>query len=361
MSIRKRTWEILEIADGDDHTSRVVDFTLFFLVGANVLAIILESVPSIHLAYKLFFHWFELISVAVFSIEYLLRVWSCVEDPDRINKAGTTTRIRFMGTSMALIDLAAIAPFYLQIILPGMDLRFLRVLRMLRILKLTRYSSAMNVLLRVLHKERQAFGAVFTILLMVLIMVSCGIHLVEGHIQPEAFGSIPDAMWWALATLTTVGFGDVTPITPLGKIFGALVMVIGIGVIALPAGILASSFSEILRRRQQEFRLSVKEAMEDGEISDDEAYELDKIREELNLTEEDSHELRSQTQKELEVAKKYEVAWEKIAIQDVEGKATKQAEAPLEKEQEQALDQGGHDHPYCCPHCGSKLRDNRFK
>lgn len=343
MGVRKRTWEILEIAGEGDKTSRLVDFALFFLVGANVLAIIIESVPSIHLAYKPYFHWFDVISVLLFSIEYLLRVWSSVENLEHKQESYMATRLKFMGSSMALVDLAAIAPFYLQILLPGMDLRFLRVLRMLRILKITRYSLAMNVLLGVLHKEREAFIAVFTILIMVLIMTSCGIHLVEGHIQPEAFGSIPDSMWWALATLTTVGYGDVAPITPLGKIFGAMVMIIGIGIIALPAGILASSFSEILRRRQQEFRLSVKKAMEDGEISDDEAAELNKIREELNLSEEDSKELSSQTQKELEVDKRYEVAWEKIAIRDVEGEVTNQRQP--------------HDHSATCPHCGGKLPD----
>jgi voltage-gated potassium channel len=348
MEIRKRTWDILEIAEAGDKTSRIVDFALFFLVGANVLAIILESVPSIHLAYKSFFYWFELISVILFSIEYILRVWSSVEAPEHLKQSHTATRFKFMGSSMALIDLAAIAPFYLQILLPGMDLRFLRVLRMLRILKITRYSLAMNVLLRVLHKEREAFIAVFTILLMVLIMVSCGIYLVESRAQPEAFGSIPDSMWWALATLTTVGFGDVTPITPLGKFFGAMVMIIGIGIIALPAGILASSFSEILRRRQQEFRLSVKKAMEDGEITDDEAEELNKIREELNLSEEDSEELSSQTKKELEVDKRYEVAWEKIAIRDIENEATNQKEG---------IDQEPHAHSATCPHCGGKLPD----
>ncbi len=349
MISRKRTWEILEIASLDDHTSRMVDYAIFFLVGTNVLAIILESVQSIHLAYKPFFYWFDLFSVVIFSIEYLLRVWSSVENPNRCEKSHSSTRLKFMGSSMALIDLAAIAPFYLQMLLPGMDLRFLRVLRMLRILKITRYSSAMNVLLRVLHKERQAFTAVFTILLMVLIMVSCGIHLVEGRVQPEAFGSIPDSMWWALATLTTVGFGDVTPITPLGKIFGALVMVIGIGIIALPAGILASSFSEILRRRQQEFRLSVKKAMEDGEITEDEAAELNKIREQLNLTEEDSDELQNQTQKELDVDKRYEVAWEKQAIRDVEEETGIQGIS--QPDQGQAV----HGHQTTCPHCGGKL------
>jgi voltage-gated potassium channel len=320
-----------------------VDFALFFLVGANVLAIILESVPSLHQAYKSYFYWFELISVILFSIEYILRVWSSVEDPEHRKDSHTATRFKFMGSSMALIDLAAIAPFYLQILLPGMDLRFLRVLRMLRILKITRYSLAMNVLLRVLHKEREAFIAVFTILLMVLIMVSCGIYLVESRAQPEAFGSIPDSMWWALATLTTVGFGDVTPITPLGKFFGAMVMIIGIGIIALPAGILASSFSEILRRRQQEYRLSVKKAMEDGQITDDEAEELNKIREELNLSEEDSIELSSQTNKELEVDKRYEVAWEKIAIKE----ASEHEELPKTEDT--------NEHLTTCPHCGEKL------
>jgi voltage-gated potassium channel len=346
MEIRRRTWEILEIAEKGDKTSRIIDFALFFLVGANVLAIILESVPSLHQAYKSFFYWFELVSVILFSIEYILRVWSSVDDPKHLQESHTATRFKFMGSSMALIDLAAIAPFYLQILLPGMDLRFLRVLRMLRILKITRYSSAMNVLLRVLHKEREAFIAVFTILLMVLVMVSCGIYLVESRVQPDAFGSIPDSMWWALATLTTVGFGDVTPITPLGKFFGALVMIIGIGIIALPAGILASSFSEILRRRQQEFRLSVKKAMEDGQITQEEADELNKIREELNLSEEDSEELSSQTKKELEVDKRYEVAWEKMAIRDVENETALR---------EKSHSQENNGPPACCPHCGGKL------
>ncbi len=342
MITRRRTWEILEVASLADRTSRYLDYALFFLVGANVLAIILESVPSINKVYGPFFYWFDVISVMLFSIEYMLRIWSCVENPDRQGLSHTSTRLKFMGSSMALIDLTAIAPFYLQMLVPGMDLRFLRVLRMLRILKITRYSSAINVLLKVLHKERQAFTAVFTILLMVLVLVSCGIHLVEGRAQPEAFGSIPDSMWWALATLTTVGFGDVTPITPLGKFFGALVMIIGIGIIALPAGILASSFSEILRRRQQEFRLSVKKAMEDGEITAAEAEELNKIRVMLNLTEEDSEELRSQTQKEIEVDKGYEVAWEKQAIRDIESETMKHGQA----------ERGC---PVTCPHCGGKL------
>ncbi len=303
MSIRRRTWEILEIAGKDDRLSRTVDFALFFLVGANVLAIILESVSSIYLAYKPFFYWFNLVSVVLFSGEYLLRIWSCIEDPAHLKKTHTETRFKYMGTSMALIDLVAIAPFYLQFILPGMDLRFLRVLRMLRILKLTRYSTAMNLLLRVLHQERKAFSAAFTILIMVLIIVSCGIYLVESKAQPVAFGSIPDAMWWAMATLTTVGYGDVTPVTPMGKLFGALVTVVGIGMVALPAGILASSFSEMLRRRQQEYRLSVKKALDDGHISLEEAHELERIREKLDLSKADSDELRDQTQLEVEVTK----------------------------------------------------------
>jgi voltage-gated potassium channel len=214
----------------------------------------------------------------------------------------------------------------------------------------------MNVLLRVLHQERKAFGAAFTILMMMLILVACGIHLVEGHIQPEFFGSIPDSMWWAIATLTTVGYGDVTPITPMGKFFGALVMVIGIGMVALPSGILASSFSEMLRRRQQEFRLSVKQAMEDGDISAEEAENLEVIREELSLTKEDSEELRSQTQKELEVNKGYEVAWEKQAMRDVVGEAAKQTKYRID--QGQASDLSTHDHCTTCPHCGGKLPDN---
>ncbi|MCW9035141.1 MAG: ion transporter [Alphaproteobacteria bacterium] len=354
MRWRKRVWDVLEIAEEGDKVSRFADFALFFLVGANVLAIILESVPSIYNGNKVFFDIFEIVSVMLFSAEYLFRLWSCVEDPAHLKDTHTETRLKFMGSSIALIDLAAILPFYLQFIFPGIDLRFLRVLRMLRILKLTRYSSAMNLLLRVLYQERAAFSAAFTILIMVLILVSCGIYLVEFEAQPEAFGSIPAAMWWAMATLTTVGYGDVTPITAMGKLFGAVVTVVGVGMVALPAGILASSFSELLRRRQQEYRLSVKKALEDGNISDEEEAELEEIRKELNLSHEDSDELKSQTKKEVEVNREYETD----ILRSVEGETLKEAEERLEKDLEKILDRGIPGHPNACPHCGSHLPED---
>ncbi len=354
MRWRKRVWDTLEIAGEGDKVSRIADFSLFLLVGANVLAIILESVPSIYNSNKVFFNTFELVSVVLFSGEYLFRLWSCVEDPAHLKDTPLETRLKFMGSSIALIDLAAILPFYLQFIFPGIDLRFLRVLRMLRILKLTRYSSAMNLLLRVLYQERAAFSAAFTILIMILILVSCGIYLVEFEAQPEAFGSIPAAMWWAMATLTTVGYGDVTPITSMGKLFGSVVTVVGVGMVALPAGILASSFSEMLRRRQQEYRLSVKKALEDGDISEEEEAELDKIRRELNLSVEDSDELRKQTKKEIEVNKDFELGVARI----VEGETLEEAEKRLEKDLEKVLGRGVPGHPNTCPHCGSFMAED---
>ena len=135
----------------------------------------------------------------------------------------------------------------------SIDLRFLRVIRLLRIFKLTRYSGAMNLVLSVFKEEASAFFAAFFVLLMLLILASSGIYLLEHEVQPDNFGTIPDAMWWAMATLTTVGYGDVVPITPIGKLFGGFITIIGMGMVALPAGILASGFADQVHRRRTEY------------------------------------------------------------------------------------------------------------
>jgi len=242
-SLRATTYSLLTQSTRRNKIGRWIDIALMLLITLNVLAVILETVPELYKSNKTYFIWFELFSVAIFSVEYLLRLWCCVENE---NKSATVSnsryRLKYLVSPMALIDLV--------------DLRFIRVLRLLRIFKLTRYSAAMTMLLDVLREEASALLAGIFIMIVLLVLVSSGAYVVEQSAQPELFGSIPDAMWWAVATLTTVGYGDVTPITPLGKIFGACVTIIGIGMAALPAGILANGLADQLRRLRKELGLS---------------------------------------------------------------------------------------------------------
>jgi len=161
------------------------------------------------------------------------------------------------------------------------------VLRILRILKLSHYFAALDVLLEVARKEKNAFGAAFFLLALGTLFASSGIYLCEHEVQPVAFGSIPAAMWWAVVTLTTVGYGDVTPVTVAGKVFGASITVMGIGMVALPTGILASGFSEELRRRQQRYDAEMRAALADGVIDRLEREHLERLRRELGLSEEE--------------------------------------------------------------------------
>lgn len=200
-----------------------------------------------------------------------------------------------MSSPMAIVDLAAILPFFLQILMPGTDLRFIRVLRMVRIFKLTRYSDAMTILLQVLAQERKSFGAALFILTLVTLIASCGIYIFENPAQPVAFASIPAAMWWAVTTLTTVGYGDVTPITAPGKFFGGIISIIGIGMVAMPTGILASGFNDLMRQRERKYEAELIKTMEDGVITENERVALLDLKESLGLSAETVRSLRLET------------------------------------------------------------------
>lgn len=282
---RKRTYQILETAESGDITSRIVDLALMSLIAASGVAVILESVRSLAVPYGSYFFFFEVFTVGVFTVEYILRLWSCVEREKAQNPL--SSRLRFAVTPLAIIDLLAILPSYLSLFL-GADLRILRTLRLLRIFKFTRYSAALTMMIAVFRKEASAFGATLFILLVILVMASSGIYLVERDAQPQAFGSIPAAMWWAVATLTTVGYGDVTPITPLGKFFGACVTITGVGMVALPSGLLASGFSEELRLRRQQYQEEVEETLGKGRITRRDRAKLDKLRQDLGFSEEEA-------------------------------------------------------------------------
>jgi voltage-gated potassium channel len=288
-ALRLRAAQILEANRDSDKVSRLVDALLISLISLNVLAIIIESVPSIELVYGPYLYRFEVFSVVVFTLEYFIRVWCCVDvRADQSANRGTfKTRIKYILSPSALIDLLAILPFYLSFFMV-MDLRFLRVIRLLRIFKLTRYSGAMGVLLAVLREESRALMAAFFILFIVLILASSGIYLIEHDVQPAVFGSIPDAMWWAMSTLTTVGYGDVTPVTPGGKFFGGIITILGMGMVALPAGILASGFSAQLHRRRVVYTERLEEALADGALTHQEESELERLRDRLGLGDDDA-------------------------------------------------------------------------
>ena len=250
---RRRLHQILETANTSDVSSRVVDRILILLISGSVIAVILESIPAMEAAYADSFYWFEVATVAVFTVEYFLRIWCSVDDDKYANSdmGPLDIRLRFIFSPTAIINFLAILPFYLLIggAFSNIDMRFLRCIRLLRILKLTRYSSAFDMLVTTCRENARPLAAAFFILITVMLLAASGIYFFERQAQPVAFGSIPDAMWWAVSTLTTVGYGDVTPTTPGGKIFGAIITVIGIGMVALPTGILASGYSTQSRLR----------------------------------------------------------------------------------------------------------------
>ncbi len=292
-SLRRRVYDILESPGRGNGVGGLIDCALMVLIALNVVAVTLESVESIGVPHATLFRVFNTVSVLLFTLEYAARLWVCVELDPAAGGRALRSRLRYAVTPLAVIDLLAIAPFYLSALF-GIDLRFLRVLRLLRILKLTRYSAAINLLMNVFRQEARAFGAALFILGIVLVFASAGIYLVEHAVQPEAFGSIPAAMWWAVATLTTVGYGDVTPITPWGKVFGACVTIVGIGMVALPSGLLASGFSNQLRKQRVEYEQELHHALADGLIDEQEARQLERLRQALDLSAKEAAALRRQ-------------------------------------------------------------------
>ena len=216
----------------------------------NILAVVLSTVGSLTAHYSKMFWIVEVVSVSLFSIEYVLRVWTAVDMEGC--KTPFLGRVKYILSPMALVDLLAILPFYLPMLIP-IDLRFLRALRLfrlLRLIKMGRYSNAMKIVGSILKRKKPELTIVFGIILVLLVVSSSLMYFVENTAQPEKFGSIPETLWWSVCTLTTVGYGDVTPETPLGKICAGFIALLGIGMFALPAGILASGFEEEMLRHE---------------------------------------------------------------------------------------------------------------
>ena len=212
------------------------DLFLSILIVVNLIAICLETIDSLFAQFKTIFIAVESVSVAIFSIEYILRVWSRPAAPKEHGKTAMSKRLSYIFSFTGIIDLLAILPSILPLLLGGVDLRWLRILRLMRLLKFSHYSSALEDLFSAVRHEWRSFVATLLLVLAVLISSSL-IYLFEQDMQPEHFGSIPDAMWWTVITLTTVGYGDIVPITVAGKLVAALTALMGVCVVALLTGI----------------------------------------------------------------------------------------------------------------------------
>ncbi len=249
-SLKTRVYALIEAVSKEDINQKHLDsFDIFIvvLISLNVVAVILGSFEPLQIRFHSEFVKFEIFSVIVFTVEYLLRLWSCTITPTYAKPFWG--RIRFVVSSLAIIDLIAILPFYLPMILP-IDLRFLRavrLLRLLRVFKLGRYSDSMKLFGQVLKNKKSELASALIVLLILLVISSSLLYSVEKEAQPDKFPNIIASMWWGVATLTTVGYGDVYPITWIGKIFGALISLLGIGLFALPTGILSAGFIEAIR------------------------------------------------------------------------------------------------------------------
>ena len=250
MSLKKRTYNMLAVSRKKGDLSWWVDIFLITLISLNAVALILETVESIYEQYATFFYYFELVSVILFSIEYVLRVWSANAAP--AYRQLFTGNLRYAMTPLAVVDLLAVLPFYLPLL--GLDFRIartLRVFRLLRLFKISRYTKALRHISKVFLDKREELAISLTFTMILLLLASTLMYYAEHEAQPEAFSSIPETMWWGIATLTTVGYGDVYPVTAIGKLLGGVIAIIGIGLFALPAGILASGFSEELSKEKE--------------------------------------------------------------------------------------------------------------
>jgi voltage-gated potassium channel len=247
--LKQRTYEIVEPARPADAASRIFDLFIEALIVLNVFAVMLETVGSFAARYGRALHGFEVFSIMVFTVEYVLRLWSCTVDPRYSHPV--KGRLALARTPMLLIDLLAILPFFLPMVLP-LDLRVartLRLFRLLRLAKLARYSRALRTLGRVLYAKKEDLLVSAFVLVVLMIVVASMMYYFEHEAQPHQFSSIPATMWWAVITLTTVGYGDMYPVTVAGRILGAIIAVLGVGMVALPAGLLASGFAEELRQQ----------------------------------------------------------------------------------------------------------------
>jgi voltage-gated potassium channel len=262
-SCKNRIYEILESDNPADKTAEAVNLFMLALVVLNVAAVVLETTESIYEAHRALFHLFSDISVIIFSVEYILRLWSCDVDPKYSRPI--SGRLRFALMPLSLIDLMVILPAYAALAFPAdhMLLRSLRVLWTFRLLKLSRYSKSLKTIMDVISAQKRELFMSFSAIGFFMVLSSTLIYFLEHDAQPQHFPDIPATMWWAVLTMTTVG-DNFYPVTTPGKIVGALVIILGVATFALPTSILTSGFVEELEKRREEKEAAEREELVDG-------------------------------------------------------------------------------------------------
>ena len=245
MTFRRRVYLTLDPTEKGGLPERIFEILLIIIILLNIVDIILSSVKEIDLLYDKYFNDFEVFSLVFFTVEYVARIYSIVEKPGFTDPI--KGRLRFAATPLAIVDLLSFLPFYIAFL--PIDLRFLRIFRLMalfRVFKIARYLHALNIFKRVLVERKEQLVLSFLFIMFVLVIISFVMFYVENAAQPDKFSSIPATMWWGIATLTTVGYGDMVPVTDVGKFLGGLFAIAGVGLLALPAGILSSGFFEML-------------------------------------------------------------------------------------------------------------------
>jgi voltage-gated potassium channel len=245
---RRTLYELLEQGPVGARRTRIVSRIIILLIVVNLVAAALETVPAFEARYGAWFTAIEWLSLVVFTAEYVARLWVAAEHAPDQHLRAARARLKFVLSPAGLVDLLAVLPFWLGIFF-SLDLRFLLVFRIVRFLKLARYSPAMRSLIEVLYNERRALFGCVVILIGTTLVTASLMYLAERHVQPDKLGTIPDAMWWAIVTLGTIGYGDIVPMTLLGKLIAAVTIFCGLVMVALPVGIIATAFAEMIHRR----------------------------------------------------------------------------------------------------------------
>jgi voltage-gated potassium channel len=246
--LRHRLYDILEHGAISGRTGVIVGRLIVLLIVVNLAAMTFESVPALEARYAPLFTTIELLSLIIFTVEYGLRVWVAPEHDQHRHLSARQARWRFMSSPLGVIDLLAVLPFWLAWVVPA-DLRVLLIFRIVRFLKLARYSPAIRSLLDAVYRERRALTGCFVILLGATLFVASIMHVIERDAQPDKFGTIPEAMWWAIVTLGTIGYGDVVPVTALGRLVASFTIFLGLIMVALPIGIISTAFADEIHRR----------------------------------------------------------------------------------------------------------------
>ena len=298
--IKRRTFEIME-GEVPDKYSHFVEIFIALLVVANVIGIILESVPEIHDAFAYEFHAFDVFSVAVFSVEFVLRVWSYSEKYIYTGGTAWQGRKEYVFSFYGIIDFVSTVPFYLQLLFPGADLRVLRMFRLMRIFKLSRYNSAFEDMVAAVKAEKDSFSSAVFLLFISCLLFSSLIYIIEGHEQPEVFPSIPAAMHWFVITIIA-GWGNVDPVTFVGTVLVILTQILSIALAAILTGVVATAYTAQVERRQALYEMEVRSVLSDGVVTEEEQAKLKIMQAKLGMSDEQVDAIKHQMEEEKHIS-----------------------------------------------------------